>query len=31
MADRSLVMRRGRITATLAGPQLTKEGLLHNA
>jgi len=31
MADRSLVMRRGRITATLAGARLTKEDLLQNA
>ena len=31
VADRSLVMRRGRITATLAGAKLTKEDLLQNA
>jgi len=31
MADRALVMRRGRITATLAGAALTKEDLLKNA
>jgi ribose transport system ATP-binding protein len=31
VADRALVMRRGRITATLAGAELTKEALLKNA
>jgi ribose transport system ATP-binding protein len=31
VADRALVMRRGRITATLAGATLTKEALLKNA
>lgn len=31
VADRALVMRRGRLTAMLAGPALTKEALLKNA
>ena len=31
VADRALVMRRGRITAKLVGAQLTKEELLKNA
>ncbi len=31
IADRSLVMRRGEITAELAGKELTKENLMRNA
>ena len=31
IADRSLVMRRGEITAELAGEALTKENLMRNA
>ncbi len=31
IADRSLVMRRGEITAELAGAELTKENLMRNA
>ncbi len=31
IADRSLVMRKGQITAELAGDQLTKENLMRNA
>jgi len=31
IADRSLVMRRGTITAELTGADLTKENLMRNA
>jgi len=31
IADRSLVMRKGKITAEVAGAELTKENLMRNA
>jgi ribose transport system ATP-binding protein len=31
VADRAVVMRRGRVTATLEGDALTKENLMRNA
>jgi ribose transport system ATP-binding protein len=31
IADRSLVMRKGKVTAELSGEALTKENLMRNA